>query len=174
VSKSGAVPARSRKQVTTIRLPDELREKVKGIAEVNGTSEAAMVRRACENLVREVEAGKEIADIEARIAGTLSRSHKLASAANHYAKTNNENLQVLIAMVDQLVKFVFGTTPELVNKGAAATLFEMRYSKFWDELPHAFVQGSRVTKISAKFNLSDENSGAVQELQGTVTREKTG
>lgn len=159
-----AAPARrGRKKIGTnytVRLPDELRAKVRSVSDAHGTSEAAVIRRACESFVRQVEAGQELADIEEKISATLSRAHRLAVIANQTADRNNDNIQILIALIDQLARFVFMAAPEIINRDAAQILGKSRYDTFVGETAKSFVAGGKAARVAAQIKLSLASQGS--------------
>jgi Arc/MetJ-type ribon-helix-helix transcriptional regulator len=141
-----------------VRLPDSLRAKMQALGVDQGTSEAAVVRRACENLVRQIEAGEDIAAIEQKIAASLSRAHKVATDAQKTAQRTWTDVQYVIAMLDHLMQFVFVSTPDQVDpilKEADMTRGRLRYEKFMEKLPTMFVRGERTAKLGARIRLAD-------------------
>lgn len=156
VSQNGK---RAAKRNYTLRLPEDLKRKVVAVSEAHGVTEAAVIRRACEAYITQVQSENTLAVIEERVAATLSRAHSIAAKANRLAEKSHRDVQILTAAVDELARFIFKTQPEIVNQDAANTLQSGRYKNFTDRLGSAFVQAGRMSRLGASvvMHLGEEN-----------------
>jgi hypothetical protein len=68
-----------------------------------------------------------------------------------------DNVQPVIARVDQLIRFVFQSTPEIFDKEAAAIVGSCRYKGFLELLPREFVSRKRRAGFAA--NVEDAMAG---------------
>ena len=68
-----------------------------------------------------------------------------------------DDVQLLIAQVDQLMKFVFQATPEIFDNDAAAIVGSRRYSGFLESFPKQFTGRKRRALFAADVN--DEETG---------------
>lgn len=115
----------------SVRLGKELNAQVRAIAEDQGISFSAVIRTAVEvYLQREGFAGALDA-VEKRLAAGILRCQTQAFRAA-------DDVQLLIAIVDQLTQFLMIVTPEIIDKEGATALGMRRHAAFIAELHNAY------------------------------------
>jgi hypothetical protein len=139
-SDAEALRALSESQLQVTRSSSALPGRKKNLAET--VREAVRRQLAAEELEIKLES------IEARLAASLIRTQ------GDIAKVH-EDCQLLIGVIDQLVRFVLTTTPELVDKETAALVGERRYNGFLEELHKTMLSRGKRARLSE--TLSKEN-----------------
>ena len=138
----------------SIRFDEDQLEGLERVAAERGLSLAAIVRTACELYLLKEGLGAELDSMESRLATSMTRG------AKEVAKVGDD-VQLLIALFDQLARFIFITTPEVIDKEAAAAVGNRRHAAFIAELHKAFSTRRRKAGLSESLDLmedaSDEN-----------------
>lgn len=111
------------RKVTTVRFDDELKAALQEVADRRGTHVSAIVNMACEQFIRDEGVRDGLASLEASFAASF------ATLAKETMRVGDD-LQLVIAWLDQLTKFQFQATPEVVDKKSAAIIGSRRYKQF--------------------------------------------
>ncbi len=134
-----------------MRLPDELHTGIEDLADVRDMPVAAVVRSACEAYLEREAFAVALGEVEARIAASLNNTRKDTARVA-------EDVQLLIAIVDQLAKFIMITTPDVMDKQGAVALGNKRHANFIAELHNAFSSRRKKSALSQTLDkLEDEN-----------------
>jgi predicted transcriptional regulator len=139
----------SLKKRTHVRLGDELTGQLQAMADSRQMSLSALVRTAVEMYLQREQFAVALGELEERIAGGLIQSRKETAKVA-------DDVQMLIALFDQLTKFLMFSTPEVIDKEGLGALGNRRYNAFVAELHTAFY----VRKKKAKLVLDLENMSA--------------
>lgn len=137
----------------TIRLDVEMIGQVQELADARGMSFSAVMRAAGEMyLAREVFA-VGLAEVEERIGATLKAvmkdTHRVA-----------DDVQLTIAFMDQLTRFVLMATPDVIDKEGAVALGNRRYKGFLAEFHKSFNNRLGQSRLAQELDgLDSANTG---------------
>jgi hypothetical protein len=141
------------KHNTTVRFTDEMRDRLKARADERGTNLSAIVSHACERYLADETIAAELQGVEARLGATVIRT--LSETARV-----EDDVQLVIAQLDQLIRFVFQATPEIFDKESAGIIGARRYSGFLESFAEQFQSRKRravfATKVDELHPLDDE------------------
>ncbi len=129
-----------------IKALDELavrRATVLGIPR-NRITTTILFREAIDRLVHEDTATELIEGVEARLSAGMVRTQGEIDRVR-------DDVHLLIAMLDQLNKFVLTTTPEIVDRQAAAVVGGRRRAAFLAELRKAMLSRGRRAKVATEL-----------------------
>jgi predicted transcriptional regulator len=115
----------------TIRFTPEMNTQLQELANDSDISVAAVVRHAVEAYLEKRDLAAELKQIEARVDAGMQRTQKEAAKVG-------DDLQLLIAIVDQLARFQFATTPEVFDRAAALATGNRRHEAFIQELHNVY------------------------------------
>ena len=115
----------------SIRFDDEMLVQLEALASSRNMTLAGVVRTACEVYLMRQELASELNEMEARLAASLLRGQKETVKVS-------EDVQLLIALLDQMAQFLFITTPDVIDKEAAAAKGLRRHAAFISELHKVF------------------------------------
>ncbi len=115
----------------SIRLGNELDEKLTKIAADREMTYSALVRVAVESYLAGDDLRAELANVEERLAVTLIKAIKEVARVD-------DDVQLVIAFLDQFVKFQMFVEPEVIDKEGSAALGNRRYNAFIDDFKNAF------------------------------------
>ncbi len=115
----------------TVRLGDDLTAELQAMADDRNMSFSAVVRTAVEMYLQREQFAVALADVETNIASTLN-------AVRRDTGKVADDLQLVIAIMDQFIKFSMVAAPEVHDKQAATALMNRRYSGFMAELHKSF------------------------------------
>jgi len=121
---------------TTVRFTEEMRDRLRARADERGTNLSAIVSHACERYLADETIVTELHEAEARLAATVIRN--LTETARV-----QDDVQLVIAQLDQLIRFVFQSTPEIFDKESAGILGSRRYNGFLEAFPSQFQSRKR-------------------------------
>jgi predicted transcriptional regulator len=116
---------------TTVRLGDDLTEKIRAMANERGMTFSAVIRVAAETYLEREDFGVALGEVEASIASTLNASRRDTAKVA-------EDVQLLVAVLDQFIRFSMMVAPEVIDKEGAVALGNRRHSGFIAELHKAF------------------------------------
>lgn len=127
-----------------VRLPLDLEEKLVAIAKERGGTVQAAIREAVRDYVNRESLIAERDALEARIAGTLSRTRK------DIGLVRNE-VHVLMALVDRFIRSYLLHTPPVPADAmdAQAATASDRYQKLMREIPAALQNGDALSAFFA-------------------------
>lgn len=125
----------------TVRLGDELTDQLQAMADVRQMSFSAVVRTAVEMYLQREEFAVALSDMEDRVAKELENTRRDTARVA-------EDLQLLIAIVDQFLRFSLMTTPDIVDKESSVALGHRRYHGFVAELHTAFYTRTKKAKLT--------------------------
>ncbi len=128
----------------TVRLGDDLTEQVQALADSRQISFSAVVRTAVEMYLQREEFAVGLNDMEERIAAEFENVRRDTGRVE-------EDVQMLIAILDQLIKFQLMSTPELIDKEGSVALGNRRYTGFVAELHNAFHTRKKKSVLSQKL-----------------------
>lgn len=134
----------------TIRFDPEMASQLAALASERDMTVAAVVRTACEIYLMKQDLAGELNQVETRLAGALLRSQKETAKVG-------EDVQLLIALIDQLARFQFATTPDVIDKEAAAANANRRHDAFIQELHTAFSTRQKRSKLVQTLEGMGEN-----------------
>lgn len=136
----------------TVRFNDEMLVQLEALADARRMPVAAVVRTACEVYLQREEFAVALGDVEARMAASLNNNRKDTARVA-------EDVQLLIAIVDQLAKFIMMTTPELIDKEGGVALGTRRHAGFIAELHGAFSSRRKKATLTQELDrLEGEDS----------------
>ncbi|ACQ97106.1 CopG family ribbon-helix-helix protein [Burkholderia pseudomallei] len=124
------------KEHLTARLDTHLKARLKAAADARSTSVSAVMAAAIERYLADNSIIEELRAMEERLAATMVRTLKETAHVG-------DDVQLVIAQVDQLIRFMFQTTPEIFDKEAAAIVGSRRYTGFLESFAKAFVGRKR-------------------------------
>lgn len=152
----------------TVRFDAETLGLLEAMAADRGMPVAGVVRAACDLYLKDQKLGAELEGVEGRLAGSILRTQndmeamgKRLSKAVYKAA---EDVQLTIALFDQLAKFFFYSTPEVIDREGMAALGHKRYARFMAELHTAFY--TRRRKAALAENLESINEGTSGDKAG--------
>lgn len=135
----------------TIRFDAETIKNIESIATAKEMTFSNAVRVACELYVARVELAEELDGVEERLAASILRTQKESAKVS-------EDVQLLIALFDQLAQFLFITTPEVVDREAAGAIGQRRHKAFIDSLHSAFSTNRKKAVIAENMEKANEAS----------------
>lgn len=125
----------------TIRFPPEMDAWLTETARATNASVADVVRHAVQTFMDGKGTAHELKEAESRMATSLYRNtreiHKVG-----------EDVQLVIALIDQLVRFQFMVTPEIIDKEAANAHGNYRYDGFIQSLSEVFSVRKKRAKLT--------------------------
>lgn len=133
----------------SIRFDEDQLQELERVAAERGLTLAGLVRMACEVYLLKQELATELDAMEARLAASMTRGMK------EVAKVGDD-VQLLIALFDQLARFIFITTPEVIEKEAAAAVGNRRHAAFIAELHKAFSTRRRKSALSESLDSMED------------------
>lgn len=147
----GAVEAptpRSTLKPKSIRLDAELTAQLQEMADARDMSFSSVVRAGAEMYLLREQFAVGLENVEANIGATL----------NAIRRDNNrtaDDVQLLIAYMDQLTKFLMMVLPEVVDKEGAVALGNRRHAGFIAEFHKAFSSRRKRANLSAELERLD-------------------
>jgi hypothetical protein len=136
------------KKATTMRFDEDLLAALEAGARERGMSSSALVRTALSDFLKSDIRSSELAEFEVRMAKEFEK------ISTDILKLGND-VQLLIAIIDQLSQFVFHATPEILDRGSAEIVGKRRYENFISELSKNFSTREKRSTISAKIDSKD-------------------
>jgi predicted transcriptional regulator len=133
------------KEHLTARLDSHLKARLKEVADARSTSVSAVLTVALERYFADESILDELRGMEGRLAATMVRT--LTETARV-----GDDVQLVIAQVDQLIRFMFQVTPEIFDKEAAAMVGSRRYSGFLESFAKEFVGRKRRAVFAAQVD----------------------
>lgn len=125
----------------TIRFPPEMDAWLTETARATNASVADVVRHAVQAFMDGKATAHELKEAELRMAASLYRNtreiHKVG-----------EDVQLVIALIDQLVRFQFVVTPEVIDKTTANAIGKQRYDGFIQSLHKVFSTRKRRAELT--------------------------
>ncbi|KVG55721.1 hypothetical protein WS79_22315 [Burkholderia territorii] len=111
-----------------------------------------MIAVAIEQYLANESIVEELRAMEGRLAATMVRT--LTETARV-----GDDVQLVIAQVDQLIRFMFQATPEIFDKEAAAIIGARRYTGFLESFGNEFVGRKRRAVFATHIDdtLADED-----------------
>ena len=143
------------KKVTAVRLDDDVKERLRAIAKERDTTVSALVALACDRFLRDETFRDELAEMEQRLGATMVRT--LTETARV-----GDDVQLVIAQVDQLIRFMFQATPEIFDKEAAAMVGSRRYTGFLESFAKEFVGRKRRAVFAGAIDKAAADDGGEQ------------
>ncbi|WP_027776745.1 CopG family transcriptional regulator [Paraburkholderia caledonica] len=132
-----------KKEHTSIRLDPAVLARLKDMAQERSTTATALIDLAIERFLAHETVVGELRGMEQRLAATIVRG--LGETARV-----GDDVQLVIAQVDQLIRFMFQVTPEVFDKDAAAIVGSRRYAGFLESFAKEFVSRKRRAGFAAK------------------------
>lgn len=130
---------------TTVRFTAEKRARLFEYAGARRTNLSAVVDLATDRLLADETILDELREMESRLAATMVRT--LTETARV-----GDDVQLVIAQVDQLIRFMFQATPEIFDKEAAGIVGSRRYAGFLESFAKEFIGRKRRAVIAAKVD----------------------
>ena len=138
------------KVLKSIRFDSEVLASIEEMATAKQMSLANIIRTAVDFYLEKEKLAAELNDVEARIAASLLRAQKETYRVG-------EDVQLLIAYLDQLAKFVFFATPEVIDREAAAAVGNRRHAAFIADLPNAFSSARKKAVVAETLESMEGN-----------------
>ena len=128
----------------SVRLDDRMLQKLEALLAERGGTRAAAVREAVRDWLQEERRRDEHDHLEARIAGSLSRTRKEISLVRN-------DVHVLMAFFDRFVRSYLVHTPPVPSEAldAQAVTANERYHKLMRDIPSALQNGEGLTALSS-------------------------
>lgn len=136
----------------SVRFDGDTLDQLTKLAAVKNMSFANLVRVACEVYLAKQELADELDGMEERLASSILRTQKESGKVA-------DDVQLLIALFDQLAQFIFITTPEVIDKEAAGAVGKRRHAAFIAELHNAFSTRRRKAGVTEKLESMEEPNG---------------
>ncbi len=136
------------KEKQTVRFHADTLTDLEEIANTTNMSIANVVRLACEDYIEKRHIHDELSSLEERLSASFNRAIKETN------KVGND-VQLLIALVDQIARFLFSVTPEIIDKSAAQAVGSVRYNAFISEIHNSFNTKNNQSILSE--NLREED-----------------
>lgn len=144
---------RSTLKPKSVRLDAALIEQLEGMAAVREMSFSSVVRAASEMYLLREQFAVGLENVEANIGATLNATRR---DINRVA----DDVQLLIAYVDQLAKFLMMVLPEVVDKEGAVALGNRRHAGFIADFSQGFSSRKKKSNLSAELDsLEGDNNG---------------
>lgn len=154
----------------TVRFDGETMAQLEGLADAKNMPVAGVVRAACDLYIKDQKLGAELEGVEARLAASIVRTQgEIDQLGKRVAKAiyrAGDDIQLVIALIDQLAKFQFIATPEVIDQEAALAVGNRRHEGFIAELHKAFSSRKRKAVISSK--LEEMGDDQAEEETGLV------
>ncbi len=125
----------------TVRFDPELADQLAEVATQSNVTVAAVVRSACEIYLMRRRLAEDLIQLEDRVAGGL------VAVQDEVVRVGND-VQLLSAIVDQLVQFLFAATPEVTDQSVAQALMGRRYDAFIKAIPENFSARKKKSRIA--------------------------
>ena len=139
----------------TVRFDAETLSLLEAMAADRGMPVAGVVRAACDLYLKDQKLGAELEGVEGRMAASILRTqNEMEALGKRLSKAVygvREDAQLTIALFDQLAKFIFFSTPEVIDRDGAAALGNKRHANFLAELHHAFYTRRRKAALAEKL-----------------------
>jgi len=139
----------------TVRFDGETMAQLEGLAEAKNMPVAGVVRAACDLYIKDQKLGAELEGVEARLAASIVRTQdEIDQLGKRVAKAiyrAGDDIQLVIALIDQLARFQFIATPEVIDQEAALAVGNRRHEGFIAELHKAFSSRKRKAVISTRL-----------------------
>lgn len=132
----------------SIRFEEDQLEKLQELAASKELSLGGVVRHACDLLLLKEGLAVELDSMEARLAAGMNRLMKEVSKGQ-------DDVQLLIALFDQLTRFILMATPEVIDKKAAAAVGSRRHAAFMQELHKAFSTSRRRSVLAEELDATE-------------------
>lgn len=152
MSEQSEKARRAPKARQSVRFDGDAMERLTNLAAAKNMSFANLVRVACEVYLSKQDLAEELDGVEQRLASSIVRTQKETGKVA-------EDVQLLIALFDQLAKFVLITTPEIVDKEAAGAVGKRRYAAFIADLHNAFSTRRRKAVLTETIDSMGEGNG---------------
>jgi len=104
--------------------------------------------------------------LAASIVRTQDEIDQLGKRVSKAIYRAGDDIQLVIALIDQLARFHFITTPEVIEKEAALAVGNRRHAGFIEELHKAFSSRKRKAVISSQLEEIEESSAEQSEEPG--------
>lgn len=154
----------------TVRFDGETMAQLEGLADAKNMPVAGVVRAACDLYIKDQKLGAELEGVEARLAASIVRTQdEIDQLGKRVAKAiyrAGDDIQLVIALIDQLARFQFIATPEVIDQEAALAVGNRRHEGFISELHKAFSSRKRKAVISTK--LDEMGEAPAEEETGLV------
>jgi len=144
------------KEHLTARLDPQLKARLKAAADARSTSVSAVMTVAIERYLADESIIEELREMEGRLAATMLHTLKETARVG-------DDVQLVIAQVDQLIRFMFQTTPEIFDKDAAAIVGSRRYSGFLESFAKEFVGRKRRAVFAGQMDDAVTGEGGSDE-----------
>lgn len=139
----------------TVRFDAETLSLLEAMAADRGMPVAGVIRAACDLYLKDQKLGAELEGVEGRLAASILRTqNEMEAMGKRLSKAvyrTSEDAQLTIALFDQLAKFFFFSTPEVIDRDGAAALGNKRYANFMADLHHAFYTRRRKAALAEKL-----------------------
>jgi predicted transcriptional regulator len=137
----------------TLRIDRDLKAQLSAVAKERNTSASAILTLALQQFLNHETVIGEMLNMEQRLAATVIRT--LSETARV-----EDDVQLVIAQLDQLIRFVFQATPEIFDKESAGIIGARRYSGFLESFAEQFQSRKRravfATKVDELHPLDDD------------------
>lgn len=148
----------------TVRFDGETMGQLEGLAEAKNMPIAGVVRAACDLYIKDQKLGAELDSMETRLAASFIKTQaeidRLGKKVARAVYRSGDDVQLLIALFDQMAKFHFSTTPEVIDRQAAAALGNQRHAAFIADLHKAYSSRKRKSLIATQMDeLAEDEPG---------------
>lgn len=155
----------------TVRFDGETMAQLEGLAEAKNMPIAGVVRAACDLYIKDQKLGAELDGVEARLAASIVKTQdEIDDLGKKVAKAiyrASDDIQLLIALFDQMAKFQFCTTPEVIDRQAAAVLGNQRHAAFIAELHKAYSTHKRRSALASQLDEFSDDERASEAVSPT-------
>jgi len=144
----------------TVRFDGETMVELEGLADTKNMPVAGVVRAACDLYIKDQKLGCELDGVEARLAASIVKTQdevdKLGRRVAKAVYQAGDDVQLLIALFDQIATFLFSATPEVIDRQAAAAIGNKRKAAFMADLHKSYSSRKRKSLIATNLDELDE------------------
>lgn len=146
----------------TVRFDGETMAQLEGLADSKNMPVAGVVRAACDLYIKDQKLGDELDGVEARLAASIVKTQdEVENLGRRVARAvyrAGDDVQLLIALFDQMATFLFSATPEVIDRQAAAAIGNKRKAAFMADLHKSYSSRKRKALIATKLDELDEET----------------
>ena len=132
----------------TIRFGDDQMEQIEKASLECGMTVASFVRDACQMRLERQRLASDMAVMEQRLHGVITRSLREIISLQKDVQRVESDLHIVVALTNELSKFIFMTTPEVVDTASAHAVGMRRYTEFMSTLNQSLVLQRREDRVA--------------------------
>jgi len=147
MTKESSVAMKTR----SVRFNAESIKELEKVSKEKGVSASVLMRIALDVYIQRERLADDLSEMESRLSVSITRSQKEVERVK-------DDIQLVVAIVDQLIKFQLYATPDVLDADFANAVGSRRYDGFLVELRNSF---DVVKKRSSLANVVDAQRASV-------------